>query len=200
MDSTTKLPPQTLHVDLDFSIKLCSVISILFIGLPLKLFLFVDLIGGIDFILIRFMKITNISNKRIYLKDLRFVPQSQTEGRRSSDVYLKPGQFIYLPDTSEVLRSFHVGDIKKFSEIGIIESHDRFNLTGSPSPGDSRTIEHNLNYPPNVFIYKKSGMDWIDATGIVNIVHNSNFTNFVVSNAAPIGIDFLVKVGLCHRQ
>src|ERR1700690_3540627 len=68
------------------------------------------------------MKITNISSKRIYLKDLKVLHESQTEGRRGEDIYLDPvgtpngKTFVYLPETSEVLRSASNGDIRGFRD------------------------------------------------------------------------------------
>ena len=141
------------------------------------------------------MKVTNISTKRVYLKDLKFVPQAQTEGRRGEDRYLDAGASVYLPDTSEVLRSAHYGDIKKFKDTNYLTVNDTVTLTAVGNPGDSISIDHNLGYAPTVTVLKQNGATWIDATGIMNIVHNSTFTNVVVSNTIPFAITYLVKIG-----
>ena len=38
------------------------------------------------------MKVTNISSTTIYLRDLKFVAQAQTEGRRGEDRYIAAGK------------------------------------------------------------------------------------------------------------
>lgn len=36
------------------------------------------------------MKVTNLSDKQLYLADLKFVPQAQEEGRKGEDRFLAP--------------------------------------------------------------------------------------------------------------
>lgn len=142
------------------------------------------------------MKVTNLSQAKVYLKDLKFVPQSQTEGRRGEDVYIGPGASKYLPDTSEVLRSAHSGDLKQFVTKGIVALHDVVALAASPGPGDEVTLAHGLGYPPTLVVTKVVGSTYVDATGTVDIVHNDDFTETTVTNATAIPITFLIRVGL----
>jgi hypothetical protein len=146
------------------------------------------------------MKVTNISTKRIYLKDLKFVPQAQTEGRRGEDRYLDAGASVYLPDTSEVLRSAHYGDIRKFKDNNYLTVNDTVNLAAVGNPGDNIVINHQLGYPPTVTVLKQNGATWVDATGIMNIVHHADvhgipFTQVTVSNTIPFAVTYLIKVG-----
>lgn len=141
------------------------------------------------------MKVTNISPTRIYLKDLKFVPQAQTEGRRGEDRYLDAGASAYLPDTSEVLRSAHYGDIKKFKDTNYLTVNDTVALAAFGNPGDGVVINHNLGYAPTVTVLKQNGATWVDATGIMNIVHNAAFTSVTISNTIPFAVTYLVKIG-----
>jgi hypothetical protein len=146
------------------------------------------------------MKITNLSSKRIYLKDLKFLPESQTEGRRGEDQYLDPAGsiknwYVYLPDTSEVLRSASKGDIKKLVAKNYISIYDTVTLAASPGPGNSVVINHKLGYMPNVAVYKQVGATWVDATGTMDLIHNDTFTSLTVSNPTAFALTFLIKVG-----
>ncbi len=145
------------------------------------------------------MKVTNVSNTRIYLKDLYLTRESQTEGRRSEDRYLGPGQSAYLPDTSDVLRSAQKGDLYKFVQIGKLILNDSTTLTAFPGPGNSVIINHNLGYPPSIIVLKKvlvgPVITWVDATGTVDITHNALFTSVTITNVVALSIDFLIRVG-----
>jgi len=140
------------------------------------------------------MKVTNISATRLYLKDLKFVPEAQTEGRRGEDRYLAPGASVYLPETSEVLRSASHGDIYRFRLDGVITTNDTATLAANGDPGDSVVIEHNFNYAPTVVVYKDVAGDWVDATGTMNITHNAAFTEVTVENATAGILDVLIRV------
>jgi hypothetical protein len=145
------------------------------------------------------MKVTNVSTQRIYLKDLKFLRSAQTEGRRGEDQYLDPigtpHASVYLPDTSEVLRSAHYGDIKKFRDKNYITVNDTIQLAATGNPGSSITITHGLNYAPTVTVLKQNGNTWVDATGVMDIVHDDVFTQVTVTNPTPFAITFLIKVG-----
>jgi hypothetical protein len=161
------------------------------------------------------MKISNITHlhadgpRRLYLKDLKFLPEAQTEGRRSDDLYLDPvGQaplvrqgiyvpprtYIYLPDTSEVLRSASYGDIHKWVAMGYLQTHDRLSLTAVGGLHDTEVLTHNLGYAPTVVALKQVGITWIDATGTVDIVHNANFTTVTISNPTGVALVLLIKI------
>lgn len=113
------------------------------------------------------MKVTNISANPIYLRDLKFVPQAQTEGRRGEDRYIAPGGHVYLPDSSQVLRSAYNGDLRAWLEAGVVALDDTVTLTS----GDSVTLTHNFGFAPGVHVLKKVGADWVDATGTYDAVH-----------------------------
>ncbi len=57
------------------------------------------------------MKVTNLTNSTIYLKDLCLIRQGQTEARRAENQYIGGGSSVYLPDTSDVIRSAQKGDL-----------------------------------------------------------------------------------------
>lgn len=145
------------------------------------------------------MKVTNISNTRIYLKDLYITRESQTEARRAEDRYLGPNQSAYLPDTSDVLRSAQKGDLFKFAQIGKLSLNDSTTLAAFPGPGNSIIINHGLSYPPNITIFKKvlvgPVITWVDATGTVDITHNASFTSVTITNTVVLSIDFLIRIG-----
>lgn len=145
------------------------------------------------------MKVKNISGTTIYLKDLRLARQAQTEARRSEDMYLGSGKSVYLPDTSDVLRSAQKGDLFQFKRIGKISLNDETTLAAAPGPNNSIVISHGLGYPPHIAVLKKvmvgPAVTWVDATGIVDIVHNSAFTETTVTNTVALPIDFLIRIG-----
>jgi hypothetical protein len=141
------------------------------------------------------MKIKNITTGKIYLGDLKLAPESQTVGRRGEDRYLAAGDSMYLPDTSEVLRSAHYGTLKKWKDAGVIEINDKTDLTASPGPGNSVTIVHGLGYLPLVTIFKKVGSTWVDAMGTYDLVHNANFTSTTVTNASLSAMTYMIRIG-----
>jgi hypothetical protein len=151
------------------------------------------------------MKITNISNKRIYLKDLKVLHESQTEGRRGEDIYLDPvgtpnGKiFVYLPETSEVLRSASNGDIRGFRDgdpnatppiLPSISVDDFVPLNN----GNSIVLSHFFHRQPNVTVLKQVGPNWVDATGVVDITHDAAFTQVTITNATGVNLVFLIKI------
>lgn len=140
------------------------------------------------------MKVTNVSTKKIYLKDLKFLGQSQTEGRRGEDVYIAAGASKYLPDTGEVVRSAQKGDLKKWKDAGVITLDDTVALAASPGPGNSVVITHNLGFLPDVRVYKQVTTTWVDATGVVDIIHNASFTTVTISNPTAFALTFLIKI------
>jgi hypothetical protein len=147
------------------------------------------------------MKVTNISNSTIFLRDLRFVAQAQTEGRRGEDRYIAPGNSVYLPNTSQVLRSAIDGDLRAWLEAGVVTLEDFDTLAANGAPGDSVTLTHNFGYAPMVYVLKKVGVTWVDATGTVDIVHNVTagvtpqiFTSVVVTNTTAGALDFLIRL------
>ena len=141
------------------------------------------------------MKINNISPVRIYLKDLRLTQTSQTEGRRGEDQYVEPSDSVYVPDTSEVLRSVYHGDLFKFMAAGKITINDRFTLPAYPGPGNSITLTHSLNYPPNVVVLKQVSSTYVDATATYDLVHSSDFTSLTITNTTAFTLTYLVRIG-----
>lgn len=140
------------------------------------------------------MKVTNISTKKIYLKDLKFLRESQTEGRRGEDVYIAAGASVYLPDTGDVVRSAQKGDLKKWKDAGVVTLNDTVALAASPGPGNSVVLTHNLGFLPDVRVYKQVASTWVDATGVVDIIHNAAFTTTTVSNPTAFALTFLIKL------
>jgi hypothetical protein len=140
------------------------------------------------------MKVTNVSTKKIYLKDLRVTHESLTEGRRGEDVYIAAGASKYLPDTSDVMRSAQKGDIKKWKDAGVVTTDDQVVLAATGNPGDSVVLTHSLGYLPDVRVYKQVGATWVDATGVVDIVHNNAFTTTTISNPTAFALTVLIKL------
>ena len=140
------------------------------------------------------MKITNVSQRSVYLKDLKFVPQSQTEGRRGEDRYLKPGAHVYLPNTSEVLRSVVRGDIRAFVAMGVLQLEDRVTLAAQGQLGDAVTLAHCFHYPPSVYLLKQVDDVWVDGTGTADILHDASFTSTTIMNATDGQIVYLIRL------
>lgn len=142
------------------------------------------------------MKVTNISGVRLFLKDLKFSPQAQSEGRRGEDQYLEPSgptQSAYLLDTSEVLRSCFKGDIANYVKNGKLSINDTVALAANPGPGNSTTLTHNFGFMPHVTILKQVGGTWVDATGTVNVSHNAAFTTTTITNTTGFALTFIVR-------
>jgi len=149
------------------------------------------------------MKVTNLKGLRIYLKDLRIARESGSDGRRTEDRYVDAAgtanSSVYLPDTSDVLRSAQKGDLYKFAKAGVLSLNDATTLAAAPGPGSSIVIQHDLGYPPSVNVFKKvmvgPVVTWVDAVGIVDVVHNADFTMVTVFNTVALPIDFLIRIG-----
>lgn len=148
------------------------------------------------------MKVTNISSGPIYLRDLKFVPQAQTEGRRGEDRYLAPGGFVYLPNTSQVIRSAYDGDLRAWLEAGVVELDDTVNLAANGAPGDAVTLTHNFGYAPTVSVLKKVGITWVDATGTFDATHSvvpgisqPVFTSVIITNTTAGALNFHIRLG-----
>ena len=146
------------------------------------------------------MKVTNISSGTLYLKDLKFVPQAQSEGRRGENRYIAPGASVYLPNTSQVLRSASEGDLRVWRDAGLVELEDTDTLAANGNPGDAATYTHGFGYPPAVYVRKQVGATWVDATGTVDIVHNvvpgsspQVFESVTITNTTAGALTFLVR-------
>ncbi len=140
------------------------------------------------------MKVTNISSGTIFLSDLKAVRSSQNEGRRGEERYLGAGHSVYLPNTSEVLRSAVSGEIHKFVLAGILTVEDQVNLDAAGGANPSVILTHNFGFPPAVYVLKQVASTWVDATGTVDIVHDSNFNTVTVSNATAFPLTFLIRL------
>jgi hypothetical protein len=128
------------------------------------------------------MKVTNLSNKTLFIPDLKFVPQAQSEGRRGEDVYLSPAgsvydlakrtnnDFVYLPNTSQVLRSASEGTLRAWRDQGIVQLEDVFFLNNL----STQTLNHNFGFPQNLQALKFTGSvvtGTVTATGKSSTVH-----------------------------
>lgn len=136
------------------------------------------------------MKIKNISTSRIYLHDLKVVPESQTEGRRGEDRYIHPGQSVYLPNTTEVLRSAYKGDIQSLLKNNKIELEDKRLIPG----GGTVVIDHGLGVPPVVYILKRVLSSWYDAVGTYDLSHNSEFNTITLKNTTSSPIEYYIRL------
>lgn len=136
------------------------------------------------------MKVTNISALKIYLKDLKTLGESQTEGRRGEDRYLAAGASVYLPDTDVVLRSCLKGDLRNQVIAGKITLNDQVTLAASASS----VLAHDFRYMPAVSVCKKVGSTWVDATGTYNLVHDLNFTQSTIQNATGLSLTFMIRI------
>lgn len=136
------------------------------------------------------MKIKNLSNSRIYLNDLKNLSGSQADSNRGEDFYLNPGQSIYVPDTSEVLRSVHKGSIHRLIQSNKIAIRDTYVV----SMNETAEIDHNLGYPVTTVVFKQVDNNWVDATGIVDVEHNHDFTQTNITNVIDETITLLVKI------
>jgi len=140
------------------------------------------------------VKITNVGTRRLYLRDLRITHASQVEGRAGEDRYLAPGQFVYLPNTSEVLRSAFKGDLHAWKNQGIVTLEDQDTLDAYGGAGDTLTLSHGFGLPPQVLVLKQVGSTWVDATGTVDISHNNTFTTTTVRNTLTSSQTLFVRL------
>lgn len=140
------------------------------------------------------MKVTNVSDKTLYLEDLKTTREAQSEGRRGEDRYLGPGRSVYLQNTSEVLRSAYQGTIRAWLDAGYIELEDQVTLAANGDPGDTVVLAHDFGYPPVVYALKQVGATWVDGTGTLDISHNAMFTETTVTNATALPLTFLIRL------
>ena len=145
------------------------------------------------------MKVTNVSNKLLYLADLKFVPQAQAEGRPNEGRYLAPGASVYFPNTSQVLRSASVGTIAKWRDAGYVTLEDVVTLAANGNPGDSVTLPHPFSFGPTVYVLKQVGPAWVDATGTYDLVHNMtsglpmHFESVTITNTTVGSLTFYIR-------
>jgi hypothetical protein len=140
------------------------------------------------------VKVTNISQSVLYLKDLKVTHESQTEGRRGEDRYLGAGRSIYLQNTSEVLRSAYAGDLAHLRDAGYVTLEDQVTLAANGDSGDHIVLTHNFTFPPAAYVLKKVGAFWVDATGTVDISHNLAFTTTTIVNAIASSQILLIRL------
>jgi len=134
------------------------------------------------------MKITNISTSTLYLRDLKFVRDSQTQGPgRGEDRYLAAGVSIYVPNTTEVIRSAKEGELWAWAQANppLITLEDTETLAVQGAAGDAVTLTHNWGLPPIVYVLKKVGATWVDATGTYDMLHDAAFNSVTIANTIP---------------
>jgi len=136
------------------------------------------------------MKVTNISAGTVFLADLYAIREAQAEGRPGEARYLQTGATVYLPDTSEVLRSARVGTIRKFRDAGVLALED----TAVLAAGASTTLTHNWGYPPVVYALKQVGVTWVDATGTFDAVQNATFTTVTFTNTTAFPLTYVIRL------
>lgn len=138
------------------------------------------------------MKITNLSAvKTLYLRDLKFVREAQTNGGRGEDRYLAPGASVYLPNTTEVIRSAKTGELYAWAHSSppLVALEDTEILAANGNPGDTVVLTHNLGLPPVVSVLKFVGpTGWVDATGTYDMHHDTSFMATTITNTtnAPL--------------
>lgn len=140
------------------------------------------------------MKVTNISNTVLYLSDLRVTHASQVESQAGEDRYLGPGASVYLPNTSEVLRSAYKGALRKWRDSGFVTLEDTNTFAANGSPGDTIVFSHGFGIPPVVYVLKQVGSTWVDATGTVDIAHNLAFTSVAVTNTLLVPQTLFIRL------
>ena len=139
------------------------------------------------------MKITNLSDKSLYLADLRFTPQAQEEGRRGEDQSIAPAgtvvnglptDRVYLPNTAQVTRSVYKGTLKRWSDDGVLRLEDWITL----GIGGSATLTHNFGIPQKVLAQKFTG------TLTTEVVTVGNRQTVDVTFAALPDANYLVQL------
>ena len=141
------------------------------------------------------MKVTNISASTLYLADLVNVHEGQHGGTRGEDRYLAPNASVYLPNTSEVLRSIRPGgNLYVWRQNGVVDLEDQVDLAANGNPGDSVTLTHNFGTPPAVVAFKQVGITWVDATGTYDAVHNETFTTVTFTNTVGAPLTFFIRL------
>ena len=140
------------------------------------------------------MKVTNTSGSIIYLDDLVHPRDSQSQGRRGEEIYLHPGQFTYLLNTSEVLRSAHTGNLAHWAAMNIVTLDDTVTLDANGAPGDTITITHNFNFPPGVAAFRWTGAAWADATGTYDALHAADGNSVSITNTTAGALTFLIRL------
>lgn len=128
------------------------------------------------------MKVTNLSTSTLYLADLRVTPTSQVEIRSGEDRYLGPGASTYLVNSSEVLRSAYRGTLRKWRDNGLVSLEDTSTLAANGSSGDTLVLTHDFGLPPSVYVLKQVSSTWVDATGTVDVTHDSAFASVSITN------------------
>ena len=140
------------------------------------------------------MKVTNTSSSVIYLDDLVHPRDSQSQGRRGEETYLHPGQFVYLLNTSEVLRSARIGDLARWKAMNFVTLDDTVILDANGAPSDSVTLTHNFGFPPGVAAFRWTGVAWADATGTYDALHAADGNSVTITNTTAGALTFLIRL------
>lgn len=140
------------------------------------------------------MRITNLSAGTLYLRDLRLTHSSQVESRSGEDRYLGSGHSVYLPNTSEVLRSAYKGDLRKWSQAGIVSLENNDVLAANGDADDTVVLTHGFGLPPVVHVLKLVGSTWVDGTGTVDIFHDSTFNTTTVTNTLVVPQTLFIRL------
>lgn len=143
------------------------------------------------------MKVTNNAATTIFLNDLWAVRESQNQGRRGEAVYVQAGASVYLPNTSEVLRSAATGTLAKWRDAGVVALEDTDALASNGNPGDSVTLTHNFGYAQGVSVLKLvpgAPDTWVDATGTYDAVQSADFNSITITNTTAFDLTFLIRL------
>ena len=138
------------------------------------------------------MKVTNISSSTLFLRGLKFVREAQNNGGRGEDRYLAAGASIYLPNTTEVMRSAKEGELYAWAHANppLVSLEDQVTLDA----GDNIVLEHGLGVAPVVYALKQVLTNWVDATGAYDVVHNSDFTETTFTNTTEYTLTFYIRL------
>ena len=144
------------------------------------------------------MKVTNLSASTIFLNDLWAIREAQNQGRRGEAQYIPAGASVYLPDTSEVLRSASSGTLRKFRDINVLSLEDTVVLQANGNPGDTVTLTHGFGYAAAVSVLKQvivgPVVTWVDGTGTYDAVQNATFTTVTLTNTTAFVLTFLIRL------
>jgi hypothetical protein len=114
------------------------------------------------------------------LRDLRLPDVTRIQGENR---YLGPGASVFLPNTSEVIRSAYKGDLARWSETGLVTLETQAVLTPFGTEGDMVELAHGFKIAPAAYCLKLvEGNLWVDATGTVDVSHDIKFTVTYIRN------------------
>lgn len=123
------------------------------------------------------MKITNISGGNVTIPDL-------------NNLYLGPGGYVYLKNTSDVLTSTTTGNTSTLRALNQVSLEDIVVL----GPSASTTLTHGFLLAPSIYILKSVGATWVDALGTVDITHDALFSSVTITNTTLFTLTYFIRL------